>query len=604
MPMIDAWWNTNNTNNDSNNNSSSSPLSYQDWVSSNYGNSNQFLMEDYQNYLNTFSNTTTQQDTGTVSTSNTPIDLTQYNTSGQTAQVVPNKADVNVPNQINVADYGGQVATNPSLGMTTDNPDTPQNESTFLQDQLSGSQMTGNESGTTIDPTQQQYQNSDISATAATGTAAQGQTPQPTDVNTYNAQQVSGQVQDGTAAQGQLSDGAIISDQSVQLDTETIGNGQTATGQALQEAAYQDITTVLNTSNPLEAALAKQLGEFNYIDSKATVQGQLEQLQSQFVDANGNPKIPSWAAGTARNVAKIATFSGMTGTAATAMMAQALMEASIPVATADAQFFQTVTLQNLSNEQEATINRANVLAKMDMMNLDNRMAAAVQNSKNFLAMDLQNLDNQQQTNVLNTQQRFQALLEDGRQVNAQRLFEAENQNDLDKFYAELGSQMEQFNVGQQNAMGMFNTDQVNSIATLNANLANARDQFYASMQYNIDLANARWRQEVTMTEDAQAFEAASTDVQNMLNISQEQLNQLWDRSDSLLDYVWKSSENAADRATSIAIAELQAQTTRYTSQLNLDAADAQGSGALWGSILGSVAGGISKSIDWGSLFGF
>lgn len=593
-----------------------SPLSFQQWKSENnigWGTDWNTTWNDYQTYFqdlnsgagtNTGGDTGTEDDTGTVSTPDTPIDLTQYNQSGQTAQVVPGVANPEIPNQINVADYGGQVATNPSLGMTTDNPETDQNESMFLQDQIQDSQLTGNEAGTTIDGTQDQYQNSDVSATAETGTAATGEMPQGQNANTYQAEQVSENVQDMNAAQGQISDGAVISDTDVELDTDAIANGETGTGQALQEAAYQDIQYVLDTSNPLEAAQAKALGNFNYIDSKATVAGQLAQLQEQFVDANGNPKIPSWAAGTARNVAKIATFSGMTGSAATAAMSQAIMEASIPIATSDAQFFQTVTLQNLSNEQESIINRANVLSKMDMMNLDNRMAAAVQNSKNFLAMDLQNLDNEQQASVINTQQRFQALLEDGKQVNAQRLFEAESQNEMDMFYSELGSQMEQFNVAQQNTMEQFNTDQVNSISTFNAEMENQRDQFYTNTQYNIDLANARWRQEVTMTEDAQAFEAAATDVQNMLDISQEQLNQLWDRSDALLDYVWKSSENARDRATSIAIAELQAETTRLTAKLNLDAADEAGSGALWGTILGSVAGGISKSLDWNSLFGF
>lgn len=584
------------------------PATYPEWKQANPGSN----WSDYINYdwsqwgagTGTGGDTGTGTDTGTVSTPSTPIDLTAYNTSGQTAQVVPGTANPAIPNQINVADYGGQVATNPSLGMTLDNPETTQNESMFLQDQAASSQMTGNEAGTTIDPNNPAYQNSEITAEATTGLAAQGQAPTEQQANGYDAQTISQDVQDGVAAEGQLSDGAVISDNDVQLDTEAIGNGETATGQALSDAAYQDITHVLDTSNPLEKALADQLGKFGYIDSKATVQGQLASLQEQFVDANGNPKIPAWAAGTARNVAKIATFSGMTGTAATAAMAQAIMEASIPVATSDAQFFQTVTLQNLSNEQESTINRANVLAKMDMMNLDNRMAAAVQNSKNFLDMDLANLSNEQQTAVLNTQQRFQALLEDGKQENASRLFEAESQNDFDKFYAELGSQMEQFNVGQQNSMEMFNSDQVNSIASLNANLANQRDQFYANMQYNVDLANARWRQEVTATEDAQAFEAAATDVQNMLDISQEQLAQLWDRSDSLLDYVWKSSENAADRAVSLAISELQAATTRAGWDAQASIADAQGSGALWGSVLGSVAGGISKSIDWNKLFGF
>lgn len=549
---------------------------YGDWESS---------WEAYQGYLDQWNSDNTQG----------PLDMT--------AQVVPGVADPNAPNQINVADYGGQLVADPTKGMRTDDPNTPQNESMFMQDHAAGQQMTGNEAGTNIDGTRDPYQMFQIAAQAYQAAAAQGQLPQGMDANTYIAKVMSGEIQPGQAANGQLSDGSIIDPNGPQLDTEAIGNGQTATGRALNDAAYQNIQQVLDTSNPLERAMANSLGKFGYIDSKATVQGQLAQLQEQFVDAAGNPKIPAWAAGTARNVAKIATFSGMTGTAATSAMAQAIMEASIPIAAQDAQFFQTVTLQNLSNEQESIINKANVLSKMDMMNLDNRMAAAVQNSKNFLAMDVKNLDNAQQMSVLNTQQRFQGLLEDSKQINAQRLFEAESQNDMDRFYAELGQQMEQFNVNQLNGMEMFNTDALNSISQFNANLESQRDQFYSTMQYNIDLANARWRQEVTATEDAQAFEAAAVDVQNMLNISQEQLAQIWDRADSLLDYIWKGAENEADRATSLAIAELQARTSRQNNAANIAAADAAGTASIWGTIAGEVAGGISSSIDWGGLFG-
>ena len=75
--------------------------------------------------------------------------------------------------------------------------------------------------------------------------------------------------------------------------------------------------------------LADQLGEGNYTDGKATLLGQMEIISGQFVDSNGNPKIPSWAQGVARNVSKTIAFKGMSGTAATAAMATAMMEASL-----------------------------------------------------------------------------------------------------------------------------------------------------------------------------------------------------------------------------------------------------------------------------------
>ena len=58
----------------------------------------------------------------------------------------------------------------------------------------------------------------------------------------------------------------------------------------------------------------------------------MEIISGQFVDSNGNPKIPSWAQGVARNVSKTIAFKGMSGTAATAAMATAMMEASLGIA--------------------------------------------------------------------------------------------------------------------------------------------------------------------------------------------------------------------------------------------------------------------------------
>lgn len=494
------------------------------------------------------------------------------------------------PGQINVVDYGGQLVNNPSAGLTTDNPDTPDvNESMFLSDRVPD--INEDADGTNIDGSDPKYGQADgQNATAAQGTATEAAQVDPRDAVSYDAAQTQQNVEQNgqaTAAQGEVSDQAQID--APQLDmqgsaTGTNTDGSTNyTGEALNDYASQNISNIIDTSTPSGRALAEALGDGNYTDSKATLKGQLDILQSEFQDADGNPKIPGWAAATARNVSKIAAFSGMTGSAATAAMAQALMEASLPIAQQDAQFFQTVTLQNLSNKQAATINKANVLAKFDLANLDNRMAAAVENSKAFLAMDMANLDNRQQAEILNTQARVQSILEDAKAKNAERLFTAESANDMNKFYENLNSSISQFNAAQQNAMTQSNVSEANDVSQFNAALENTRQQFYKEMQYNIDVANAKWRQSVTTQEAEYAFEAASTDVKNMVNISTEQLNQIWDRSDALLDYLWKSGENEQDRKSALLISKTQ-------TKAQLDAADKAGWGGLFGSIAGAVVG--------------
>ena len=501
-------------------------------------------------------------------------------------QVVPGESVA--ANEMNVTDYAGQLVGDPSLFMTTDNPATAQNESMFMQDQAAGSVMTGTEAGTNINPADPRYAMDASGANAGVTTVGQAGTATVSPVvqgatATYAVDQAQTNVANAamTGAQGTVSQGAIIDASEVpQADIEATAAEQNALGKALGDYASQGIANIIDTSTVSGKLLAQSLGEGNYTDYKATVQGQLSILSEQFTDANGNPTIPTWAAGTARSVSRIAAFKGVTGTAATSALATAIMEASLPIAQADASFFQTVTLQNLDNKQQSIINKANVLSKLELANLDNRMAAAVQNSKNFMDMDLTNLNNEQQARMLNTQSRVQAILEDSKQENAKRLFVAQSQNDMDMYYDNLNASIEQYNSTQLNNMAQFDADAQNAVSMFNADLENQREQFYKNMQYNIDTANAQWRQNVTLTEDQQAFDAAATDVKNLVGVSLEQLNQLWDRSDSLLDYIWQSSEKGLDRELSLVLQKLK-------SEADVAAADAAGEGSMWGSILGT-----------------
>lgn len=513
--------------------------------------------------------------------------------AGNYARITPQATEV--PWQQNVTDFGGDIIGDPSAFFNRDDPKTGANESMFLSQRVP--QINGGAPGTNIDGAAEKY-NTDFSRfnvdSVAAGPAQQAQTVGPKNAQGYTPEQVTADVLrygQMTGAHGQVSEGAQIDP--AQIGTEALARGDTELGRALGKAATQDISRVIDTSTVAGKMLADKLGEGNYTDAKATVKGQLDILQAEFQDpVTGEPKIPAWAAGTAREVSRIAAFKGVSGTAATAAMAQALMEASLPVAQADAQFFQTVTLQNLNNRQASTINKANVLAKMEMANLDARMTAAVENSKAFLQMDLTNLSNKQQAQVINTQARVQALMEDANQVNLARRFQAESQNDFDKFYSQLNAQIQQFNAEQVNSMRQFDVTQRNDVSKFNATLENTRQQFYQSMQYQIDQANAKWRQTIATTEFEADFEAQATDVKNLVGVSVEQLAQIWDRSDSLLDYLWQSSESALDRAQRLAEIKL-------TGSVQSDIDDNKGIGNFIGTITEGVTGGVvEKASDW------
>jgi hypothetical protein len=439
--------------------------------------------------------------------------------------------------------------------------------------------------GTTIGDTSMDTDALAVQAAQGTATTATG--AQQGSTSTYTAVDTTAQVaaQDAEAQLAEVRQEALVDAANAQVDMQGVATGRNkdgsinSTGIALSKYANLDISNVIDTSTTAGKEMARQLGEGNYVDYKSTVQGQLDILSKAFVDANGNPKIPSFASGVARNVSRIAAFKGVTGTAATAAMTTALMESMLPVAQADAKFFQTVQLKNLDNKQQQTINTANVLSKFELTNQDARMTAAITNAKTFMQYDLTNLANEQQVEVLNTQNRVQSILESAKEENVARRFASQSQNDMDMFYDNLQTQVSQFNAAQKNSMTQFNVGEVNDTSQFNATLENNREQFYKNMQFQIDAANAKWRQTVTLTNTEMEFEAAALDVKNIVNISTETLNQLWDRADAQLDYVWKSSESELDRANNIEIAKLQIEAAKYAARQQRAGAE---SSALYG----------------------
>ena len=514
------------------------------------------------------------------------------------------------PNTVNTGGSGNgsllsQVDTNPNVGLETAQ-DIVNDPTSFLTPDMQMSNQVPTIDGTDgmMDPNAD-YAQGDAAGLNIETTTADAQTIQTTPENpgatTYDAVDTFDDVVDaqGTAAVGELSEEAII--EAEQIDMKGTATGINAdgtknyTGEALTQFASQNISTMIDTSTVAGKLLAQELGEGNYTDTKATVMGQLDIISQQFTGPNGEPVIPSWAQSTARNVSRIAAFKGMSGTAATAALSTAIMEATLPIAQQEAKFFQTVTLTNLDNKQTATINRANVLSKMDQLNLDARMQTAIENSKAFLAIDLKNLDNEQQMAVVNTQARVQSILEDAKSENAARMFAADAANDFQKFYDELGASISKFNVEQMNSMAKFNAGEINDTREFNATLENRREEFYNTMQYNIDLSNAKWRQEITMAEAEMAYEAAALDVKNLFDITTEAQSRLWDRADALLDYSWKSSESSLDREMKILVAQIDAASRKGTAMDAIGKIVGNWAGSSGGSELISTAVSAGKS---------
>ena len=405
---------------------------------------------------------------------------------------------------------------------------------------------------------------------------------------TYTGSTVTGKLDASTkvnAETGTIDDDNLVDTSDIEIDVAAEAEGTGVLGNSLNDFAAQNISTIIDTSTPAGKLLAEKLGEGGYTDHKATILGQMDIISAEFKDSNGNSKIPPWAQAMVRETEKTIAFSGITGTAATAAYANAVMEATLGVADKEAAFFQTITTKNLDNRQEGIINKAKILANFELGNLNARETAAVTNAKAFLEMDLTNLTNEQQAEVVNKQAVVQALFEDQKVMNSQRLFTAESRNEMAKFYDELNSAIARHNSTEMNTLAKFNAGETNTVGQFNAEMSDSRDRFYSEMQYNIDVSNAKWRQSVETTNTAMMFEAVGQDVKNALDISTEAQNRLWDSVDNLLDYIFKGADNEATRDAEILAAQIRA-----------SASSGSSSDGKWGAF-GAITAAIITSSD-------
>ena len=395
------------------------------------------------------------------------------------------------------------------------------------------------------------------------------------------------------AVTGTVSADATLDPDGNQIDMTGAATGVNAdgttnvTGEALNDFASINTSMIIDTSTVAGKLLADKLareGEMG-VDSKATILGQMKLISEEFKDGSGNPIIPAWAQGMARQISRSMAFDGVTGTAATAAMSNAIMEATLGVAEKEAMFFQTLTVKNMDNKQQSIINKMNILSKFEVANLDTRQAALVQNAKNFMEMDLRNLDNEQQAEVMNTQLMVDALFNDQAAVNAARIFNAEQGNDMAMFYDEILFQAQRYNTEMINSMRRFNAGEINDASEFNATMADGRERYNSTMQYNIDKYNSDWRQRVTEANAGMKYDAYAADVKNATDINQESLNRIWDRVDSMLDYYFKGAQTEAELDARVLMAEIQAA-----------AGSSSDSSGMWGAI-GSIGAALITSSD-------
>ena len=366
------------------------------------------------------------------------------------------------------------------------------------------------------------------------------------------------------AAQGELSEGAIIDASDFTIDTKGVGTGVNVdgtanqTGIALNDFARLNTSQIIDTSTAAGKLTAMALGEGNYIDSKSTILGQQAILAKDFVGPNGESVIPAWAKPLEASMTTNLALNNMTGTQRTETYAKAILEASLGFAEKEAKFFQTVDLENLKNEQASLLQKQLVLSKVDLANLDAQETASVNNAKTTLTLDVENLNNEQQAEVLNTAAYTTALFDLTSAENLNRRVVFETESDRDKFYDNLTFQAAKY---QQDAVlqtKRFNAGEINDASEFRQTLENRRQEFESTMAHMIDRDNATWRRTVETENTRMAFDAASMDVKNTIDITQEGLNRIWNNVDTMLDYEYKAAATEEEFELRVLLAEMQA----------------------------------------------
>ena len=291
------------------------------------------------------------------------------------------------------------------------------------------------------------------------------------------------------------------------------------------------------------------------VSQEATVKYQMSELLKT-IGTDG--EMPSWASPAVRavNAQMLQRGLGASSMAATAIV-NAIYEAGLPIAAADAKTHAAMDIQNLTIKQQSTLQNAMTYAAMDRTNVSAELQAQIQNAKSFLGMDLANLDAAQKTGIVEYQAQYQKLLTDSAAENASRQFNAKTEQQRNEFVAEIGTQVQNANSTRVAAMRQFNSDQENATERFISQMDDSRDKFNSNMVAQIDQSNANWRRTINTENTALANESNRINAQNLLGLTTTAQNQLWQRYRDEAQWALTVSENASDRAHAFAIASQQ-----------------------------------------------
>jgi len=214
------------------------------------------------------------------------------------------------------------------------------------------------------------------------------------------------------------------------------------------------------------------------LDPKATVQGQLANISTD-IEASLASGSPLPAFARGAAEAAKATMQAR-GLGSSTMLAEALAEGI------------------LKSAVPIAAADAQTYKEVIFQNLSNNQQAAVVNAQSYLQMDMANLSNTQQASMQNMHAKQQVLLSDQAARNASLQFNATSQNQVNQFYDSLNSNIQTQNAQRLDVMAQYTNAESNKVAALNAKnttaLADSNAQRETAInQFNTTLEDARGR---------------------------------------------------------------------------------------------------------------
>ena len=438
-----------------------------------------------------------------------------------------------------------------------------------------------------IDTAARADETANVVTPAAAIQASTATTPTAAQVSTYGAEQTAGDVatllRGVNAATGTVGAESQVAAQTMAPTSTAVAGLEAAQGQATKvEGAPtrvmgegETISSAVDMAKAAETVAAtQQAAAQGQVTEEMTVQGQLNKLMANF-DA-GNP--PPWAAANLRGVTAVLAARGLGASSlAGQALIQATLEAALPIASADAQAYQAVASQNLSNRQQTAVlaaqqraaflgqefdqafqsrvtnaarvadvanmnftaqqqialENARLAQTMDLANMSNDQALVMANAAQIASLETTNLNNRQQAAVVNAQaflqmdmqnlsNQQQTTLFKTQQMTQALLTDAASVNASRQFNAASTNQVDQFNNTLATQVSQFNASQKNAIAQFNVDQENALKKFNAEAQNQREVFNAQQRLVIDQANaqwqrEISTANTAATNAANMMN---------------------------------------------------------------------------------------